>query len=220
MSGAVFQAGKSQTGYLMNAANLGGVGGQTGTLGSFCGNDVDGGNAINGNVVYVPCMNGLEAVQVTSPTSAGVLWQTSTGSRGPAVVAGGEVWSIGGNTLRGLNPANGTTVQQFTLSGEDNHFPTPSVADGLLLAPESSAVAAFAGPAGLPPPPPPAPPRPGYWLARARRWRLFVQHGLRRIRARSRRPRDEHRGHGLRHRHRRLLAGGQRRRRLRLRRAL
>jgi hypothetical protein len=164
VSGAVFQAGKSQTGYLMNASNLGGVGGQTATLGSFCGNDVDGGNAIAGNVVYVPCMSGLEAVQVNSATSAGVLWQTSSGSHGPAVVAGGEVWSIGGNTLRGLNPATGTTVQSLALTGEDNHFSTPAVADGLLLAPESSAVAAFAGPAGLPPAPPPAPPRPGYWL--------------------------------------------------------
>jgi hypothetical protein len=163
--GVVFQAGKSETMYLMNASHLGGVGGQTLQQGSFCGNDVDGGNAISGKVVYVPCMAGLEAVQVSSDTSASVLWKTSTGSVGPSVVAGGEVWSIGGNTLRGLNPATGTTVQSFALTGEDNHFPTPSVADGLLLAPEASAVAAFDGPAGLPPPPPPAPPRPGYWLA-------------------------------------------------------
>ena len=106
--GVVWQAGKSQTGYLMNQSGLGGVGGQTGTLqpGSYCGSDVDGGNAVSGNVVYTPCLAGLEAVQVSSASSASVLWKTATGSRGPAVVAGGEVWSIGGNTLRGLEPGH------------------------------------------------------------------------------------------------------------------
>ncbi len=166
-NGVVFQAGKSETGYLMNASHLGGVGGQSAIVqpGSFCGADVDGGNAVDGDVVYVPCMAGIEAVQVSSPTSANVLWQTPTGSPGPPVVAGGQVWTIKGSTLYGLNPANGTAEQSFPLTGEANHFPTPAVADGLLLAPESDAVAAFEGPNGLPPPPPPAPPRPGYWLA-------------------------------------------------------
>ncbi len=165
--GVVFQAGKSQTGYLLNGSHLGGVGGQSSILepGSFCGADVDGGDAVDGNVVYVPCMAGIEAVQVSSSTSATVLWQTPTGSPGPAIVAGGQVWTIKGSTLYGLNPANGTTVQSFSLTGEANHFPTPTVADGLLMAPESDGVVAFDGPAGLPPAPPPPPPRPGYWLA-------------------------------------------------------
>ncbi len=166
-NGVAFQAGKSQTAYLMNQSHLGGVGGQTSIVepGSFCGNDVDGGNAIDGDVVYVPCMAGIEAVQVSSGTSASVLWQTPTGSPGPAVVAGGQIWTIKGGTLYGLNPANGVAEQSFALTGEANHFPTPTVADGLLLAPESDGVAALDGPAGLPPAPPPAPPRPGYWLA-------------------------------------------------------
>jgi len=165
-NGAVFQAGKSQTGYLMNGSHLGGVGGQSAIVqaGSFCGADVDGGNAIDGDTVYVPCMAGIEAVQVSSATSASVLWQSPTGSPGPPIVAGGQVWTIKGSTLFGLDPANGTAVQSFALTGEANHFPTPSVADGLLLAPESDGVAAFDGPSGLPPPPPPPPPRQGYWL--------------------------------------------------------
>ena len=97
-NGVVFQAGKSQSAYLMNGSHLGGVGGQSAIVqpGSFCGNDVDGGNAVDGNVVYVPCMDGVEAVQVSSTTSASVLWKTPTGSAGPAIVAGGEVWTIGG----------------------------------------------------------------------------------------------------------------------------
>jgi hypothetical protein len=166
-NGAVFQAGKSQTAFLMNAAHLGGVGGQSAIVqpGSFCGANVEGGNAIDGDVVYTPCQAGIEAVSVSSAASATPLWKTPTGSAGPAIVAGGEVWTIGGSTLRGLNPANGAALQSFSLSGEANHFPTPSVADGLLLAPETNGVAAFDGPAGLPPAPPPTPARPGYWLA-------------------------------------------------------
>ena len=166
-NGVVFQAGKSRTAYLMNGSHLGGVGGQSSIVqpGSFCGADVDGGNAIDGDIVYVPCMAGIEAVQVSSDTSASVLWQTPTGSSGPPIVAGGQVWTIKGSTLYGLSQANGAVVQSFALAGEANHFPTPTVADGLLLAPEADAVAAFDGPSGLPPSPPPAPPRPGYWLA-------------------------------------------------------
>ena len=39
-------------------------------------------------------------------------------------------------------------------AGTANHFPTPSVGDGLLLLPGTDQVFAFMGPAGLPPPPP------------------------------------------------------------------
>jgi outer membrane protein assembly factor BamB len=171
--GVVFQAGKSQTAFLMNEAALGGIGGQTDIATSFCGNDVDGGTAVSGSTVYVPCMNGLEAVNVNTATKKFVrspsfpLWQTSTNSPGPPVLAGGLVWTIdqANGTLYGLNPATGSATQQFSTGGGDNHFPTPSVADGLLLAPGNKAVLAFDGPGGAPPAPPPAPPRPGYSTA-------------------------------------------------------
>ena len=39
------------------------------------------------------------------------------------------------------------------MGGEANHFPTPSVGDGLLLAPSTDQVYAFSGSAGLPGPP-------------------------------------------------------------------
>ena len=62
--------------------------------------------------------------------------------------AGGLVWSIGGNSLYGINPSTGATVEQLTVGSQANHFPTPSVGDGLLLAPASNQVVAFAGSAG------------------------------------------------------------------------
>ena len=124
----------------------------------------DGGDAITGTVVYVPCGNGVQAMQ-TSPLSA--QWQTSSGAHGPPIMAGGLVWSIGGSTLYGINPSNGATVEQVPIGGEANHFPTPSVGDGLLLAPSTDQVYAYSGSAGLPgppSPPPPAPPNSSYWL--------------------------------------------------------
>jgi hypothetical protein len=77
------------------------------------------------------------------------------------------VWSIGGSSLYGLNPTNGAEVQQVSVGGEANHFPTPSVGDGLLLAPSTDQVYAFSGSVGVPgppSPPPPAPPDSSYWM--------------------------------------------------------
>jgi hypothetical protein len=163
-NGTALQVGKSSTAYLLNQASLGGIGGQIGSPISACGSDSDGGNAISGTVVYVPCGNGVEAIQ-TSPLAT--QWQTASGAHGPPITAGGLVWSIGGSSLYGLNPASGATVQQVSVGGEANHFPTPSVGDGLLLAPSTDQVYAFSGSAGLPgppSPPPPAPPKSSYWM--------------------------------------------------------
>jgi hypothetical protein len=41
----------------------------------------------------------------------------------------------------------------MSYGGSANDFPTPTVADGLLLLPGTNQVIAFKGPAGLPPPP-------------------------------------------------------------------
>jgi outer membrane protein assembly factor BamB len=163
-NGLVLQVGKSNTAYLLSQQNLGGVGGQQAAF-SFCaGNDVDGGDAITGSTVYVPCQGGVIKAD-TATNNLSIQWQTSTGSGGPPIVAGGLVWTIsqGAHTLYGLDPSTGNPVQQFSLVSVANHFPTPSVADGLLLAAASNQVHAFTGPDGLPPPPTPAPPRAGYW---------------------------------------------------------
>ncbi len=167
-NGTVVQVGKSQTGYLLRQAALGGIGGQA-TEATVCsGAEADGGDAVSGSVVYVPCGNGLEAVQTgASPPSLTPLWTDPSSTPGPPIIAGGLVWSIDGATLKGINPSNGTTVQTMSIGSQANHFPTPAVGDGLLLAPSSNQVHAFSGSAGLPGPPqapPPAPPNSSYWL--------------------------------------------------------
>jgi outer membrane protein assembly factor BamB len=145
--GLVFQAGKSDTAYLMRQAALGGIGGQVAELGSICGGVVDGGEAFNGNVVYAPCRVGVEALQVgTSPPSVTKLWQTTSGSGGPAIIVGGFVWTISqAGVLYALNSSTGSVAQQFSIGAVVNHFPTPSVGDHLLLAPTATKVVAFKG---------------------------------------------------------------------------
>jgi polyvinyl alcohol dehydrogenase (cytochrome) len=153
--GQVVLAGKSRIVYLLNGAHLGGIGLQQATLGTnghtvgtACSDDIDGGVAVVGMTVYLPCLAGIIAVQATSsPPALHLLWSSGTGG-GPPIAAAGLVWTIGQNgTLYGLDPATGRIRQQVTVGAPANHFPTPSVGDGLLLAASAEQVVAFAAPA-------------------------------------------------------------------------
>ncbi len=142
--GFIVATGKTGDVYLLRADHLGHVGGQVETVPSNCGDDLDGGVAVVGDVVYLPCRNGTEAVRVsTSPASVKVLWHASQGV-GPPIVAAHLVWSIGNGTLYGLNPATGALERQVSLGAEANDFATPSAGAGLLLAPLADQVVAFA----------------------------------------------------------------------------
>ena len=151
----------------------------------MCSGDPDGGRAVDGSVVYVPCPNGVTAVKVsTTPPYLTQLWTDNDGAAGGPIIAGGLIWTIGGdNAVHGLNPANGHEVISIPFGGDANHFPTPAVGDGLLLLPGTDQVIAFMGPAGLPPPPPPPPPailHSSSWLRhRHRRGRQRVRLGRR-----------------------------------------
>jgi outer membrane protein assembly factor BamB len=151
----VLLAGKSRIVYLLDGAHLGGIGHQEATLGasgnaimgSACSEDIDGGGAVVGTTVYLPCRSGIIAVRAaSSPPALHLLWSSGTGG-GPAIVAAGLVWTIGQNgELYGLDPATGRVRQQVAIGIPANHFPTPSVGDGLLLAPGADHVVAFAAP--------------------------------------------------------------------------
>jgi len=52
----VVLAGKSPVVYLLNGEHLGGIGKQEASLSSVCSNDIDGGSAIVGMTVYLPCL--------------------------------------------------------------------------------------------------------------------------------------------------------------------
>jgi outer membrane protein assembly factor BamB len=140
--GRIVASGKDQHVYLLDATHLGGIGGQLATMDSPCGNDLDGGMAVAGNVVYLPCLTGTEAVSAAG-ADLHLLWAATHGG-GPALLAAGLVWSIGGDgVLYGLRPADGRLVQQAEIGAIANHFRTPSVGDGLLLAAGSDFVVAW-----------------------------------------------------------------------------
>jgi outer membrane protein assembly factor BamB len=143
--GQVVLAGKSRIVYLLDGGHLGGIGGQLASLGAACSQDIDGGSAVVGSTIYLPCFSGTVAVGVTaSPPALRLLWSSGRGG-GPPIVAAGLVWTIGQNgTLYGLDPSTGAVRQQAPVGAPANHFPTPSVGDGLLLAPSADRVVAFA----------------------------------------------------------------------------
>lgn len=145
--GHVLLAGKSRIVYLLNGANLGGVGGQHAILRSACGEDIDGGSAVVGATVYIPCLGGIVAIRATSaPPALGVRWTSRVGG-GPPIVAADLVWTIGQDgTLYGLDPSTGVVRQHASIGVPANHFPTASVGDGLLLAPSANRVVAFRAP--------------------------------------------------------------------------
>jgi hypothetical protein len=152
--GFVFQVGKTDTGYLLRQGHLGGSEGEVASH-PVCSGNPDGGHAVMGSVVYVPCPNGVTAIKVLAKAPyLKQLWTDNDGAAGAPIIGDGLIWTIGGDAVHGLNPASGKDVASIPVGGFANHFPTPSVGDGLLLVPGTDQVLAFKGPAGLPPPPP------------------------------------------------------------------
>ena len=174
VNGFAFTVGKAGTAYLARQRHLGGVGHQVASL-ALCrparhGGSAWGGIAVDGSVLYVNCDDGepgnahfshITAVQVAKRRPhLHVLWHSTTvRTAGPPIVAGGMVWTIllDGHAVVGLSQASGQPEVQEPIGVLANHFPTPTVADGLLLVPSLRSVLAFVGPWGLPPAPPPAP---------------------------------------------------------------
>jgi outer membrane protein assembly factor BamB len=142
--GQVILAGKSQVVYMLDGKHLGGIGTQQAKLEPVCSTNIDGGSAHVGMIVYLPCLSGIVAVKATkSPPALHLLWNSGIG-RGPPIVAGGLVWTIGQNgRLYGLDPATGKVRQQATIGTPANHFPTPGIGAGLMLAPSAKKVIAF-----------------------------------------------------------------------------
>jgi outer membrane protein assembly factor BamB len=155
VGGFVLQVGKADIGYLLRQGHLGGEEGQVASL-KVCSGDPDGGHAVQGSVVYIPCPNGVTAVKVlTKAPYLKQLWTASDGAAGAPIIAGGLVWTVGSdNAIHGLSPATGKAIVSIPVGAFANHFPTPSAGDGLLLVAGTDQVLAFKGPAGLPPRPP------------------------------------------------------------------
>ena len=153
--GFVLQVGKSDTAYLLRQGHLGGEEGEVASL-SVCSGNPDGGHAVMGSVVYRPCPNGVTAIKVLP--RAPYLRQLWTDNDGAAGGADHRRWTGLDDWKRQRRarpqPGHGKEVASIPFGASPaNHFPTPSVGDGLLLVAGSDQVFAFMGPAGRPPPP-------------------------------------------------------------------
>ena len=167
-NGTVVQVGKSQTAYLLSQGNLGGIGGQQATATVCNGADADGGDAVSGSVAYMPVR---ERAGGTADVERAAFHHSAVDRPQQLTRTADRRRWLGLDDRR--QHAEGTSAVERRHGGDRspwvaqaNHFPTPSVGDGLLLAPSADQVHAFSGSAGIPgppSPPPPAPPNSSYW---------------------------------------------------------
>lgn len=125
--------GKSGPVYVLRQGNLGGVDGQV-SMSNICRSF--GGSAVNGNVVYLPCTDGVRAVRVDSAGKLHVQWHASDSIAGSPVIGGGRVWALDqqSGVLHALDPATGNTRERVSV-GETSRFATPAIYGNLLLVP-------------------------------------------------------------------------------------
>jgi outer membrane protein assembly factor BamB len=139
--GLLFQIGKEGVAYLLNSTNLGGIGGQVYSK-DVC-SSVFGGVAVSGSGVFVPCSDGLVAVEV-SGSSFTVAWRGPSFPAGPPVVTGNVVWTLDTSTgtLHGFDATTGNA--RFSLStSEVTRFTTPMSAYGELFVAAGNEVYSF-----------------------------------------------------------------------------
>jgi outer membrane protein assembly factor BamB len=129
----VFTAGKSGTAYVLNAAKLGGVGGQV-AQGKVCRSF--GGTAVFGATVYVPCADGLRAVRISDTGKLTVAWHAADSIAGSPVVGGGRVYALdqSAGTLAALDQNTGKVHERVQV-GDVSRFATPAISGSTLYVP-------------------------------------------------------------------------------------
>lgn len=129
----VFIAGKSGTGYVLRQRALGGIGGEVSSA-QVCRSF--GGTAVSGDVVYVPCTDGVRAVRIDASGTMRVLWHASTSIAGSPVIGGGRVWALDQDAgrLHALDPATGRSTLEVAV-GEVSRFAAPALHGNRVLVP-------------------------------------------------------------------------------------
>jgi outer membrane protein assembly factor BamB len=122
---AVLALGKSGVGYLLDAARLGGIGGQL-TSSPLC--QAFGATAVAGSTVYLPCTDSTRAVDVDPAGGLRLRWTAPVPADGSPVVGGGAVWvtDTDHGVLYALDPATGVPRQQINV-GPLPHFASPTL---------------------------------------------------------------------------------------------
>jgi hypothetical protein len=155
----IFQGGKDGVAYLLNQSNLGGLDGQAFPTcvpeppspprpGEVCQSlsGIFGGTAYAAPYIYVPCTNGLVALNVnTGAPSFSIAWTASGFHAESPIVAGGAVWSInrGAASLSAYDPTSGTVLAgPFALGGTTN-FSSPSAGGNQVFVGADTVVKSF-----------------------------------------------------------------------------
>jgi outer membrane protein assembly factor BamB len=138
--GVVVAVGKQGVAYVLKPGALGGIGGQLASK-AIC-SGAFGGTAWSGSTIYVPCVNGLYAVSVSS-TSIDQLWRARRPDLASPIIAAGAVWAIDNSgTLFALDPSSGAVVYSVGL-GSAQHFSTPAATEGFVVVPAGRSIAAI-----------------------------------------------------------------------------
>ena len=144
--GQVLIAGKSRIAYLLNGAHLGGIGGQLASLRPVCSANIDGGRG-GDRPHRVPALCQRDrwrsgATRVPAGPAAAVEFpdrrRAADRGRGPGLDDQPGRVPCTASTRR-----PGTSGSRPPSASPANHFPTPSVGAGLLLAPAANRVVAF-----------------------------------------------------------------------------
>jgi outer membrane protein assembly factor BamB len=131
--------GKSGPVYVLRQGDLGGIGGQV-DMQNIC--PSYGGAAVSGNVVYLPCTDGVRAVRVDGGGHLHVLWHASGSITGSPVIGGGRIWALDTNAgvLHALDPSTGRSLGQVDV-GVANRFATPALDGADVIVPTLAGIA-------------------------------------------------------------------------------
>lgn len=138
--GRVFIIGKEGIGFLLDGAHLGHEGGQK-FSDKVCTSGF-GTAAVAGNLIYVPCADGLVALRIGADRFD-VAWRSPSVSTAAPILAGGAVWAVDSKgALTAYDPAAGTP--RFTSPlGPVTRFGSPAAAKGLVVAATGNEIVAF-----------------------------------------------------------------------------
>ncbi|HJQ42552.1 MAG TPA: PQQ-binding-like beta-propeller repeat protein [Jatrophihabitantaceae bacterium] len=121
-NGRILQAGKSGTGYVLNPAHLGGIGGQL-YKASLCA--AFGVSAVTGSTVYLPCTNGVTRVEVSTAGTFTVKWKQGSVNGSP-VAGNGALYTLGNGNLYAVSGSTGQILKSIAV-GTTTRFATPAL---------------------------------------------------------------------------------------------
>jgi hypothetical protein len=143
-AGRVFQIGKTGVGYLLNAAHLGGIGGELHS-GKVCtGAGVWGAVGHHGDSLYVPCSGGVVQVTVHGDSFT-VGWTTGVSTPGPTVVTPAAVWTVetANGHLLALDPSTGNILASLAIGNVPSRFTVPAAGGGRVVVAADRRISAY-----------------------------------------------------------------------------